>query len=59
MKDNRQETIRQRFNENFGIKRLPMFASCIRDMEDNGHFETAKALKSMLKQELSNVPPVD
>lgn len=59
MKDEYQESIRQRFDENFGINRLPMFASCILDLDKYGHSKTADALKLILKQELSGLQVED
>jgi hypothetical protein len=53
MADDHQADIKRRFNLNFGTNRLPMFASCIRDLEKNGHTKTADVLKAMLKEELA------
>ena len=53
MADNIHEDIKRRFNTNFGINRLPMFASCLPYLEKYGHLKTAEALKLMLKEELA------
>jgi hypothetical protein len=53
MADKFNRDIKRRFNLAFGVNRLPMFTAAIRDLEKDGHTQTAGALKAMLKEELA------
>jgi hypothetical protein len=51
--DDFKENIKMKFDETFGLDRLPMFTNCIQDLEKDGHSKTAEALKTLLKEEIS------
>ncbi len=53
MEKDLKSDVRKRFNDTFGINRLPMFSAHITALESEGHNATAHALKELLKEELA------
>jgi hypothetical protein len=51
MKKTVKSDVRERFDQAFGIERLPLFAIHIAALELEGHVETALALKELLAEE--------
>jgi len=42
--------VKRRFDETFGIERLPMFKDLISSLEADGQYAAAKALKAMIDE---------
>jgi len=45
--------VKRRFDETFGIERLPLFMELISSLEADGQYDTAQALKVLMKEDQS------